>query len=127
MQQLVPIPNRNIDFLLAYTNIVTKEQRIKYKVEFDREYAKYITHHKVLDKVSKRFARLACKLKQHEIGSEGSNDVKVRIYKEYERNKGYREYQEARNNFQYLYEKLAHIKKLVRDYNTEIIRIRSIG
>ena len=36
---------------------------------------------------------------------------------EYEKNKKNQEYQEARSNFQYLHEKLAHIKKLVHDFD----------
>ena len=50
---------------------MTKEQRIKYKAEFNQEYAKYRKHHNVLDQVSKRFAHLETKLKQHQRGSEG--------------------------------------------------------
>ena len=36
---------------------------------------------------------------------------------EYEKNKKNQEYQETRSNFQYLHEKLAHIKKLVHDFD----------
>ena len=50
---------------------MTKEQRIKYKAEFNQEYAKYRKHHNVLDQVSKRFSHLETKLKQHQRGSEG--------------------------------------------------------
>ena len=106
---------------------MTKEQRIRYKVEFDQDYAKYRKHHEVLNKVTKRFARLESRLKLHQRGSEGFTDVTTRINEEYERNKGDRKYQDAKTNFQYLHEKLAHIKKLVHDYNTEIIRVRSSG
>ena len=44
--------------------------------------------------------------------------MKHRIVEEYEKNKRNQTYQEARSNFQYLHEKLAHIKKLVHDYDT---------
>ena len=44
--------------------------------------------------------------------------MKARIVLEYEKNKKDETYQEARSNFQYLHEKLAHIKKLVHDYDT---------
>ena len=44
--------------------------------------------------------------------------MKARIVVEYEKNKKDQTYQEARSNFQYLHEKLAHIKKLVHDYDT---------
>ena len=45
-------------------------------------------------------------------------NVKARILQEYERNKQDKTYQDARSNFQYLHEKLAHIKKLVHDFDT---------
>ena len=44
--------------------------------------------------------------------------MKAKIVVEYEKNKKDQTYQEARSNFQYLHEKLAHIKKLVHDYDT---------
>ena len=45
-------------------------------------------------------------------------NVKARILQEYEKNKKDVVYQEARSSFQYLHEKLAHIKKLVHEYDT---------
>ena len=114
------IPNRKKDFLAAYTTILTEEQRVQYKTEFNLNYAKYRKLHNVLDQVSKRFSHLETKLKQHQQGSEGFKDVKAQIYTEYERSKGDRVYQEARREFLYLHEKLAHIKKLVRDYEFSI-------
>ena len=125
---------------------MSKEQRIRYKAEFNQDYATYRKLHNKLDQVSKRFAHFESKLKQHQKGSEGFKvskyiisrrlgdvtklnplmfqDVKARIYVEYERNKGDREYQDARTNFQYLHEKLAHIKKLVHDYDTAGVAAR---
>jgi RNA polymerase II elongation factor ELL len=73
--------------------------------------------HNVLDDVSKRFSHLESKLKQATRGSEEFKIVKARIMEEYEKNKKNQEYQEARSNFQYLHEKLAHIKKLVHDFD----------
>ena len=51
-------------------------------------------------------------------------NVKARILQEYEKNKGDGVYQEARSSFQYLHEKLAHIKKLVHDYDTAKVGCR---
>ena len=50
--------------------------------------------------------------------------MKARILQEYEKNKGDGVYQEARSSFQYLHEKLAHIKKLVHDYDTAKVGCR---
>ena len=118
----------------AYTSIVTLDQRQRYKADFNRSYAHYRKLHNVLDEVSRRFAHLESKLKQATRSSEESKVrmfsiyltdhqllcfqiVKARIMEEYEKNKKNQEYQEARSNFQYLHEKLAHIKKLVHDFD----------
>lgn len=122
--QMQPAPNKNMDFLSTYTNITSQEQRTKYKAEFNQYYAKYMKLHNVLDQVSKRFALLEGKLKHAQKGSEEFKNVKARILQEYERNKQDRMYQDARNNFQYLHEKLAHIKKLVHDYDTARVAVR---
>ena len=37
---------------------------------------------------------------------------------EYEKNKKNQEYQEARSNFQYLHEKLAHIRRMGREWDS---------
>ena len=52
-----------------YTPIVSAEQRVRYKSEFNQYYAKYRTLHKVLDQVSKKFAHLENKLKEAQKGS----------------------------------------------------------
>jgi hypothetical protein len=122
--QMQLAPNRNMDFLAAYTTIITAEQRQKYKAEFNTYYAKYRKLHNVLDQVSKRFAHLESKLKHAQKGSEDFKNVKARILQEYEKNKGDGVYQEARSSFQYLHEKLAHIKKLVHDYDTAKVGCR---
>jgi len=110
-------PNRNMDFITAYTSIVTLDQRQRYKADFNKSYAHYRKLHNVLDEVSRRFAHLESKLKQATRSSEEFKIVKARIMEEYEKNKKNQEYQEARSNFQYLHEKLAHIKKLVHDFD----------
>ena len=119
----------------AYTSIVTLDQRQKYKADFNKSYPYYRKLHNVLDEVSKRFSHLENKLKQVSRGSEEFKVrryrlngrlrgvttffqvVKARIMEEYEKNKKNQEYQEARSNFQYLHERLAHIKKLVHDFD----------
>jgi len=116
--QMQLCPNKNLDFLSVYTPIVSVEQRVRYKSEFNQYYAKYRALHKVLDTVSKKFAHLEARLKEAQKGSQDFKNVKHRIVEEYEKNKKNQTYQEARSNFQYLHEKLAHIKKLVHDYDT---------
>ena len=64
-------PNNCCFHYRAYTTIVSKEQRIRYKAEFNQDYATYRKLHNKLDQVSKRFAHFESKLKQHQRGSEG--------------------------------------------------------
>jgi len=123
--QMQLAPNRNMDFITAYTSIVTLDQRQSYKADFNKSYTNYRKLHNVLDDVSKRFSHLESKLKQATRGSEEFKIVKARIMEEYEKNKKNQEYQEARSNFQYLHEKLAHIKKLVHDFDYGTNRVGS--
>lgn len=111
------LQNENTDFLESYVPIEDSEQRIRYKTEFNQYYAKYRTLHNVLDTVSKKFASLENRLREAR-GSQEIKAVKAQIVVEYERNKNDKTYQEARSSFQYLHEKLAHIKKLVHDFDT---------
>lgn len=118
-QQLMQLlQNENKDFLECYVPIESSEQRIRYKSEFNQYYAKYRSLHNVLDTVSKKFASLENRLRDATKGSQEFKAVKAQIVVEYERNKNDKTYQEARSSFQYLHEKLAHIKKLVHDYDT---------
>lgn len=112
------LQNENTDFLESYVPIENSEQRIRYKTEFNQYYAKYRSLHNVLDTVSKKFASLENRLREAKKGSQDFKAVKAQIVVEYERNKNDKTYQEARSSFQYLHEKLAHIKKLVHDFDT---------
>ena len=80
-------------------------QRQRYKADFSKSYAHYRKFHNVLDEASRKLTHLEDQLKQ------------ASIMEEYEKNKKNQEYQETRSNFQYLHEKLAHIKKLVHDFD----------
>lgn len=88
-----------------------------------------------MEKVSKRFIQLEAELKQQGensprfkvsfmllIGSSVncnfySQEIKKRIVREYYEMKKDLEHQRAKNRFQYLHEKLSHIKKLVSEYD----------
>jgi len=74
--QMQLAPNRNMDFITAYTSIVTLDQRQRYKADFNRSYAHYRKLHNVLDEVSRRFAHLESKLKQ---ATRSSEESKVRM------------------------------------------------
>ena len=65
----------NVFCFSAYTTIVSLDQRLTYKAEFNQYYAKYRKLHNVLDQVSKKFAHLENKLKG---ASRGSGEFKVK-------------------------------------------------
>ena len=65
-------PQSNIrrDFEESFTPIVSREQRARYKKEFNDNYATYRHLHAVLEKVSRRFSQLEVKLKTEPHGTE---------------------------------------------------------
>lgn len=50
------------------------EQRRKYKTEFDNDYAEYRQLHAIMEKVSRRFAKL-----EEELRNEEHNDKKYKV------------------------------------------------
>jgi len=120
MQQL--LQNQNKDFLELYTPIQELTERNRYKAEFNTYYAKYRELHSVLDAVSKRFSQLEQRMRETPRGTPQFQEVKAQIRAEYQRSIDDSVYQEARGSFQYLHEKLAHIKKLVHDFDTSNLR-----
>jgi len=116
-----PVDNKNKDFVTAYTTILSVEQRMKYKLEFNEHYNNYRKLHSILDRVSKRFSELENNLKLHPRDSPEFKHVQTQIVSEYAKNKQDADYQNARHLFQYLHEKLAHIKLLVHNYDTNAV------
>jgi len=105
------------DFLTKFVRINSNEQRRLYKAEFNKDYNRYMVLHGQLERVSQRFARLQRKLKQTPESSSEYQRLKKMIMEEYQttNNSGFKRDQEE---FQYLHQKLAHIKKLVSDFDT---------
>lgn len=110
--------NNNQDFLTEYTPITSAVQRAQYKVEFRTFYNKYITYHDILATVKTRFQLLENRRQQARRGSQEYERIKVEIQEEFSRNSQDAQWQEARRNFQYLHEKLNHLKNLVHAYDT---------
>ncbi|KAK5649180.1 hypothetical protein RI129_000209 [Pyrocoelia pectoralis] len=119
-------PNENAvdsefpDYLTEYATIRSAEQRRRYKSDFNADYAEYRELHAVVEKVSRRFAELEERLKQENISSPKYKDIKKQIVREYNQNKQDLEHQKAKGRFQYLHDKLSHIKRLVLEYDQRI-------
>ncbi|KAL1431107.1 hypothetical protein MTO96_014498 [Rhipicephalus appendiculatus] len=110
--------NQVPEYVTKYTEITSEEQRGRYKADFKAEYEEYKALHSTIESVSKRFTDLEDCLRNAPEGSEQWNHVKQQIEREYEESKRDLRYQQARRKFQYLHDKLAHIKRLLKDYDS---------
>ncbi|KAK9871106.1 hypothetical protein WA026_011390 [Henosepilachna vigintioctopunctata] len=115
------IPSPYPDYITEYTPIKNYEQRKRYKSDFNDNYAEYKDLHGIVEKVSRRFAELEERLKQEDMKSPRYKDIKKQIMKEYKENKKNLGHQKAKERFQYLHDKLSHIKELVKEYDKSIV------
>lgn len=106
------------EFLKEYTKIENGEQRRQYKADFNKDYREYQTLHQMVERVSQHFAQLEKRLRQEREGSDGYKRIKEQIVQEYYANKKDAKLNESKKRFQYLHDKLSHIKKLVADYDS---------
>ncbi|XP_046444893.1 RNA polymerase II elongation factor Ell-like [Daphnia pulex] len=105
-------------YTLQYRTIVSGEQRSRYKEDFNSQYNEYRNLHKAIDKVSKRFSHLEEELRQQDEGTSAWQRIKSQIVREYKENLRDAKYREAKRRFHHLHEKLAHIKRLVLEWDT---------
>ncbi|XP_049728920.1 RNA polymerase II elongation factor ELL2-like [Elephas maximus indicus] len=105
-------------YLANYFTIVTSEQRQHYVQEFRAEYDEYQALRAKLVTVSSPFVNLDAKRKNLSPGTKVYQDISEKISLEYQKIK------QSNPNFDaekercwYLYNKLAHIKRLIRDFD----------
>ncbi|CAN8029394.1 unnamed protein product [Ixodes persulcatus] len=117
--------NQVPEYVTKYVEITNQEQRGRYKADFNAEYEEYKTLHSTVEQVSRRFSDLEDSLRNSREGSDQWNRIKQQIMREYEENKRDQRYQQTRRKFQYLHDKLAHIKRLVVDYDSRALPLKS--
>ncbi|XP_064608066.1 RNA polymerase II elongation factor ELL-like [Liolophura sinensis] len=105
------------EYQIKYKRISDKDQRQKYKQDFNREYEEYMVLHSNIDKVTKTFASLEEKMKRTEQGTDEHENLKNMILKEYRSRKSDQKYVEQKKRFDYLHKKLGHIKQLIVEYD----------
>lgn len=106
-----------------YPPITNIEQRRKYKTEFDKDYAEYRTLHAVMEKARNRFANLQNELRKVDPTDERKyKEIQNLIIQEYKDNNDDSSFQNKKQRFDYLHEKLSHIKKLVSDFDMQLTR-----
>jgi len=77
--------------------------------------------------VSQKFAHLEERLRGEDVGSDGYQAIKDEIVREYYANKKNKKYQETKQKFTHLHDKLSHIKNLVLEFDTHFLSMGKAG
>ncbi|XP_077188007.1 RNA polymerase II elongation factor ELL [Paroedura picta] len=108
------------DYLLKYTAVSSSEQRQSYKTDFNTEYNEYRDLHSRIERITRRFTQLDSELKQLSQDSAEYKIIRDQILQEYWKiKKTNPNYSQEKNRCEYLHNKLAHIKKLIADYDQQ--------
>uniref|UniRef100_A0A8C5KM55 Elongation factor RNA polymerase II n=1 Tax=Jaculus jaculus TaxID=51337 RepID=A0A8C5KM55_JACJA len=115
----VPMSTSEIpDYLLKYAAISSSEQRQSYKNDFNAEYSEYRNLHARIEQITRRFTQLDAQLRQLSQGSEEYETTRGQILQEYRKiKKTNTNYSREKRRCEYLHRKLAHIKKLIAEYD----------
>uniref|UniRef100_A0A8C9BHI3 Elongation factor for RNA polymerase II n=1 Tax=Phocoena sinus TaxID=42100 RepID=A0A8C9BHI3_PHOSS len=106
------------DYLLKYATISSSEQRQSYKNDFNAEYSEYRDLHARIEQVTRRFTQLDAQLRQLSQGSEEYETTRGQILQEYRKiKKTNTNYSQEKHRCEYLHSKLAHIKRLIAEYD----------
>lgn len=109
-----------MDYLLKYTTISNYEQRQSYKMDFNKEYSEYRDLHGRIDSVTQQFMELDAQLKKLHRESRKYKTVHNQIVQEYRKiKKSNPNYSQDKIRGEYLHNKLAHIKKLISEYDQQ--------
>ncbi|XP_041668866.1 RNA polymerase II elongation factor ELL-like [Cheilinus undulatus] len=115
---LLRIEKDTADYLLTYTRIHSHDQRQSYKLDFNREYSEYRDLHARIDSVTRQFMELDTQLKQLHHESHKYKTVHDQILQEYRKiKKSNPNFNQDKIRCEYLHNKLAHIKKLISEYD----------
>ncbi|KAL0105257.1 hypothetical protein PUN28_016719 [Cardiocondyla obscurior] len=110
-----------LDYRTEYTTISNPEQKRRYKEEFYGNYDEYRRLHSRVLVIADRFRHLYQLWQgQKESGNMiESQETREKIFREYKETKQNREYQQMKERFDYLHNKLSHIKRLILEYDSE--------
>ncbi|KAK6467306.1 RNA polymerase II elongation factor ELL [Huso huso] len=106
------------DYLLKYSLIASQDQRQSYKNDFNAEYNEYRGLHARIERITRQFTVLDTELRQLPQGTETYKTIHNQILQEYRKiKKSNPDYSQEKNRCEYLHSKLAHIKKLIAEYD----------
>ncbi|XP_074935627.1 RNA polymerase II elongation factor ELL2 isoform X2 [Phalacrocorax aristotelis] len=115
-----PSTSRQPDYLLKYTTIISEEQRQSYKNDFNAEYEEYRNLHARMESITRRFTMLEAQWKCLPAGCKEYQVLHEEVIEEYQKIKqSTPNYYEEKHRCEYLYDKLAHIKKLIGEYDSK--------
>lgn len=114
-------PGEYPDYLTYYTTISNAKQKRRYKEDFSANYDEYCKLHSKVVVIAKRFRHMYAQYKEH---TDSGNQIEiqataVQMQREYEEIKQNHVYQQMKQRFSYLHEKLSHIKRLILEYDAE--------
>ncbi|XP_034560970.1 RNA polymerase II elongation factor ELL [Notolabrus celidotus] len=117
----IPLSSPEVaDYLLKYKEIGSPEQRQKYKNDFNTEYSEYRDLHARIEGVTRQFTVLDNELKQLQHGTDKYQTIHNQILEEYHKiKKTNPNYSQEKNRCEYLHNKLAHIKRLIAEYDQQ--------
>ncbi|XP_056302009.1 RNA polymerase II elongation factor ELL2 isoform X2 [Danio aesculapii] len=98
----LPAPTKP-DYISKYTAVISMDQRQHYKDDFNGEYDEYRILHARVESVTRRFTKLDAQCRRLAPGT-----------KEYQHSPNY---YEEKQRCEYLHNKLAHIKRLIADFD----------
>lgn len=108
------------DYLIKYIAIVSYEQRQNYKNDFNAEYDEYRALHARMETVARRFIKLDAQRKRLSPGSKEYQNVHEEVLQEYKKIKqSSPNYHEEKYRCEYLHNKLAHIKRLIGEFDQQ--------
>ncbi|KAG7514685.1 RNA polymerase II elongation factor ELL [Solea senegalensis] len=108
------------DYSLNYTVIGSPEQRQRYKNDFNAEYSEYRGLHARIEGITRQFTVLDNELKQLQHGTDKYKTIHNQILQEYHKiKKTNPNYSQEKNRCEYLHNKLAHIKRLIAEYDQQ--------
>ncbi|KAL4608088.1 RNA polymerase II elongation factor ELL-like [Arapaima gigas] len=101
-----------------YTAVRSQEQRQKYKNDFDVEYGEYRRLHAHIAGVTRRFTELDSQLRRLQPGTTKYKMIHNQILQDYRRIKEMNPtYSQEKSRCEFLHRKLAHIKKLIAEFD----------
>uniref|UniRef100_A0A672HBF6 OCEL domain-containing protein n=1 Tax=Salarias fasciatus TaxID=181472 RepID=A0A672HBF6_SALFA len=101
-----------------YTPLVSTDQRQTYKDDFNAEYDEYRLLHAHIEKITRRFTQLDAQCRKLPPGTKEHQKVQEEILKEYKKMKEHSpNYHKEKLRCEYLHNKLAHIKRLIADFD----------